>query len=398
MKPFNSFHFQDRPKSPAPRSPKFRGDRSATRRNAFTLVELLVVIAVIGILVGLLLPAVQAAREAARRMQCGNNMKQIGLAIHNYHGAHRSIPTTTTGPDSMGNACGSGFYSWLAMVLPYVEQGNLYESIDFDRPLSDHCNYAHSSDYLDYGIDPNHPNADAARTLVGTYLCPSDPAGVVQFHDGGEQLAPGNYAGNVGWPMLAYWPGNDTPLERQNGVFGLHNPMQPDPWQVPQVKFRDITDGLSNTAAVAERKISAATFIDTWWGGRIVSPDTDENMQSFCGSAIRARSLERWVPYCGSVTHGDPGYAEKHGHAWISGWTFAANTYMHVMPIGERNCHIYGGEGIGNNMVTPGSYHTGGVHVLMADGSVSFRSESIDLPLWWSMGSVNGGENVAQNE
>lgn len=361
-------------------------------RGAFTLVELLVVIAIIGLLVGLLLPAVHAAREAARRMQCSNNMKQIGLAVQNYHGAHRCVPTTTTGPDTSGGGCGSGFYSWLAMILPFVEQRNLYDQIDFDRSLSTHCNYPHTGYYLDYVIGPNHPNAEAARTLVGTYLCPSDPAGIVQNHANGEQLAPGSYAANVGWPMLSFGPGSSRPLERQNGVFGLENPSQPDPWQVPRIKFRDITDGLSNTAAVAERKISAAVIVDTPWGGRYVDPSTDENMQSFCGSTIRGRSLERWVPYCGSVTHGDPGYIEKHGHAWISGWTFAANTYMHVMPIGERNCHVYGGEGIGNNLVTPGSYHSGGVNVLMADGSVSFRSESIDLQLWWAMGSANGDE------
>lgn len=371
---------------------------SRITRNAFTLVELLVVITIIGILVSLLLPAVQNARESARRMQCSNHMKQIGLAIHNYHSTHRCVPTTTTGPDTSGGACGSGFYSWLAMILPMVEQDNLYDRIDFGWSLSDHCNYVQSSDYLNYDIAPNHPNAQAARTLVETYLCPTDPAGVVQLHDNGEQLAPGSYAGNVGWPKQSYWPGDNRPLERQNGVFGLWNPADPDPWQVPWVKFRDITDGLSSTAAVAERKISSVFIAQSPFGGSYVIGDPDENMQSFCGSAISPRSLERWVPYCGSVTHGDAGYVEKHGHAWISGWTLAANTYMHVMPIGERNCHVTGGEGIGNNLVTPGSYHPGGIHVLMADGSVSFRSESIDLQLWWAMGSGNGGEVLAQLE
>lgn len=365
-------------------------DRAA--RDGFTLIELLVVIAIIGVLVAILLPAVQAAREAARRIQCSNNMKQIGLALHNYHDVHGCIPTTTTGPDTSGGGCGSGFYSWMAMILPYVEQGNLYEQIDFDVPLSNHCNYSNNGDYADYGIAPGHPNAAAARTLVATYLCPSDPASVLQTHDDGEVLAPGNYAANVGWPMLSYWPGRNQPLERQNGVFGLLNPGQPARWQVPSIKFRNITDGLSATAAVAERKVSAVTFVDTWWGGSTVSPETDENMQSFCGSSIRERSLENWVPYCRSVTFSDPIYIRKHGHAWISGWTFAANTYMHVMPIGERNCHVFGGESNGNNMVTPGSYHSGGVNVLMADGSVDFRSESVDLRVWWAQGSANGGE------
>ncbi|TWU62070.1 DUF1559 domain-containing protein [Crateriforma conspicua] len=367
--------------------------RQRTQRMAFTLVELLVVIAIIGVLVSLLLPAVQAARETARSTQCMNNMKQVGLALHNYHGAHHYIPTTTTGPDKSDGGCGSGFYSWLAMILPFVEQETLYDQIDFSQPLADHCNYNVSSDYLNYSIGPNHPNAQAAKTMIGTYLCPSDPASVLQYHDDGETLAPGSYAGNVGWPKLAFWPGNDdSPLEKQNGVFGLLNPSSPDDWQVPQIRFRDITDGLSNTAAVAERKISSVSVVTSPWGGSYVAGNTDVNMQSFCGSSHRARSLEKWIPYCGSVTHGDPAYIERHGHAWISGWTFAANTYMHAMPIGDRNCHIYGGEGIGSNLVTPGSHHVGGIHVLMADGSVNFQSESIDMQTWWAMGSRNGGE------
>ncbi|MFN3190264.1 MAG: DUF1559 domain-containing protein [Aureliella sp.] len=366
------------------------------RQRAFTLVELLVVIAIIGVLVGLLLPAVQAARESARRMQCANNMKQLGLALHNYHDAHKTIPTTMTGVDSEGGACGSGFYSWLAMILPYVEQDNLYNSIDFNMPMSDRCNYGSSGDYLDYDISPSHPNALAARTMIGTYLCPSDPAAYLQPQDNGGQLAPGNYSGNVGWPKLASAPGGSQPIEKQNGFFGLLNPSTPDPWHVPRIRFGDITDGLSNTAAVAERKISNIEVVSLPWGGGYVPEGTDPNMQSFCGSSTRARSVDRWVDYCGSVTLSDPGYVEKHGHAWISGWTLAANMYMHIMPIGDRNCHIYGGEGLGNNIVTPGSYHTGGINVLMGDGSVSFRSQSIDTQLWWEMGTRNGGETLSE--
>ncbi|MEM6979206.1 MAG: DUF1559 domain-containing protein [Planctomycetota bacterium] len=383
----------------------FRPDRSrreigrpARRPFAFTLIELLVVIAIIGVLVSLLLPAVQAAREAARRTQCSNHLKQIGLAVHNYHSAHRSIPTTTTGADGTGTTCGNGFYSWLAMLLPYMEQQALYDQIDFDQSLSNHCNYIVSSDYMDYSISPTHDNAEAARTLVGSYLCPSDPAGVLRLHDDGEELAPGSYAANVGWPKFSFWPGDNRPLEKQNGVFGLYNPAQPESWHVPETKFRDIPDGLSNTAAVAERKISDLFVIASVWGGSYVPHTIDENMQSFCGSSTSSRSLEEWVPYCGSVTLSDPIYAEKHGHAWISGWTFASNTYMHVMPIGQRNCHIYGGEDEGNNLVTPGGYHPGGIHVLMADGSVSFRTESVDIRLWWALGSGNGGEVLANFE
>lgn len=370
--------------------------RNLSRRSsqAFTLVELLVVIAIIGILIGLLLPAVQSVRAAARRTQCANNIRQVILATHNYHDAIGYIPTTYTGPDTSVDAKNGGFYSWLAMILPQMEQGNLHNSIDFSLPLSDHTNYTSSSSYLDYSISPSHANAEAARTIVGAYLCPSDPNANVQSHDNGEQLAPGSYAGNAGWPRSAHYLGGD-PITQQNGVFGLSNPLSPDTWHVPRVKFQSITDGLSNTAAISERKISVIKFVTTEWG-QFVDPDEEPNMQSFCGSGLSARSLERWIPYLNGVSSSDPRYSEKHGHAWISGWTFAANNYMHAMPINQRNGHIYGGEGIGNNIVTPGSYHPGGVNVARADGSVHFVPEDIDMKIWWALGSANAGEAGTQ--
>ena len=143
-------------------------------RLAFTLVELLVVIAVIGILVALLLPAVQAAREAARRTQCVNNLKQIGLGLHNYHTTFNVFPPTTTGAEAHGGQCGSGFYSWLALLLPFVEQSTLHDAIDFRRPMMDTCSQMSSSDYQALTISAAHPNARAAATIVPLFLCPSD--------------------------------------------------------------------------------------------------------------------------------------------------------------------------------------------------------------------------------
>ncbi|MEM9589180.1 MAG: DUF1559 domain-containing protein [Planctomycetota bacterium] len=359
--------------------------------QAFTLVELLVVIAIIGLLVSMLLPAVQNAREAARKVSCSNRLRQITLATHNYHAAFKVLPTNYTGAGNAQGECGSGFYSWLVPILPFVEQSALYESIDFKQPMSDRCDYAFSDEYTDYSISPTHPNADATRTLVSTFLCPSEPAAKLQHH-GDEVYAPGSYAANVGWPAESSWPGSSSVVTRQNGVIGLKNPAEENSWHRPTARFSDITDGLSNTAAVAERVIAQLFVVEGRFGGSFVLDTVDENMQSFCGGSLRGRDLESWVQYCGSVTLSDPVYAEKHGHSWISGWTFAANTYMHVMPIGLRNCHIYGGEGSGNNVVTPGSYHIGGLHVGMADGSVEFLSEQTDQRLWWAMGSINGGE------
>ncbi len=261
----------------------------AARRPAFTLVELLVVIAIIGILVALLLPAVQAAREAARRIQCTNHLKQIGLALHNYHDTHLAFPMTTTGAEPGGAGCGSGFYSWMALVLPYVEQAPLHNSIDFRVGMMDQC-----SGYYGLTISAPHRNAAAAATVVAGYLCPSDgfsPTSIL----GSAAPAPGNYTANLGWPSRCTGiDGTASPLLQHNGALGVVNPRDGDGWQRGQVRLADFTDGTSNTAAVSERLItSAETYLDLGNYG--------ESLHSFCGGGVAARSLPRWVRYCGSV-------------------------------------------------------------------------------------------------
>ncbi len=164
-----------------PSRSRWRLHRNQRQTGAFTLIELLVVIAIVGILMALLLPAVQATREAARQLQCKNNLKQIGIAVHNYHAAFGMVPATLTGPDDNGGGCGSGFYSWLAMLLPMVDESPLHEAIDFKLSLSAHCNYNFDGDYLDYSLSATHANADEAATLVSTYLCPTDPNGETQY-------------------------------------------------------------------------------------------------------------------------------------------------------------------------------------------------------------------------
>lgn len=366
---------------------------SAPLRSGFTLVELLVVIAVIGVLVGLLLPAVQAAREAARRMQCGNNLKQLGIALHNYESAHQMFPFTSTSSAGSGSVCGNGFYSWMAMLLPYIEQGPLYDSIDFRQGLTSQCDLPNASSHRDIRLDLPHANALAASTIIPTLVCPSD----ILVRDevaGNSSPAPGSYAANIGWPMGSSLPGQ-PPISKHNGFMGLANPRTEIAWHQMNIRHQSMTDGLSNTAAVSERLMQTLTPVRTSWGWKYyeVTPSTPQGLLSYCGATTnRTRNLERWIQFCDGVSEPDPFYSKPHGRAWISGWTLAANTYMHVYPPNRRNCHLYGGENTGENLVSASSRHTGGAQTLMGDGRIVFNSNSIDRVVWWAIGSRDGGE------
>ena len=360
------------------------------RIDAFTLVELLVVIAIIGTLVALLLPAVQAAREAARRTQCANNLKQIGLGLHNFHSAKNCFPTQTTGAPEIEGQSGPGFASWMVPLLPYIEQQTLYSAINHKVSMMDQHGLTNTNEYRGLTISANHPNAKAAATVIATFLCPGELYDVTSAL-GTATPAPGSYAGNVGWPAgTTGADGQGAAVDASNGFFGLENPGRNEPWPMAKVSARMFDDGLTYTAAVSERRISnAARTVDL--------ASVPLSVLSYCaGAAGVDRTLPQWVSYCGSVSHGDPTYSLPIGKAWISGWTLVGNIYMHVMKPGQRSCHLYGGEDDGANLVTAGSAHPGGLHVLLGDGHVSFMAEEIEEEVWWAMGSRNGGETVSQ--
>lgn len=372
-----------------------RGNRKHGAGSGFTLVELLVVIAIIGLLVGLLLPAVQSAREAARRIQCANNLKQIGLALHNYESAHRTFPFSSTSAPGTGSVCGNGFFSWMAMLLPHIEQNPLYESIDFRIGLASQCNLPSASSHRSVRLNLPHPNAYAAGVIVPSFLCPSD----ILTRDestGNASPAPGSYAANIGWPMGSFLPGG-APISRHNGFMGLVNPRIEIPWHERYVRHQSFTDGLSNTTAISERMMQTLVPARTSWGWEYyeITPGTPQALLSYCGATInRSRDLASWIRFCDGVSEPDPVYSKPHGRAWMSGWTLAANTYMHVYPPNRRNCHLYGGEHSGENIVTASSRHTGGAQTVMGDGRVVFQSNSIDPFIWWAIGSRDGGEVV----
>lgn len=318
--------------------------RAEASRTGFTLVELLVVIAIIGILIGLLLPAVQSAREASRRMQCGNNLKQIGLAMHNYESSYRRLPAgrTATG------------LSFLTALAPHLEQANAAERIDFS-------------------VAWNHARNAEARTLaVASFLCPSDPQSKNPVGWAGT-----NYRANQGSGVL--W--GLAPQNPSDPNFGMPDPNGPfflNSW----LGFRDIIDGLSNTVAFSEHgqgdfsnAISSRT--DTFW------PQTNP------------LTADEAYQQCEAIDPTDLQYQRVSdvGAPWIQGY-HSTTIYFHVSPPNKRSCMFPPGR----IATTAKSAHPVGVQVAKCDGSVAFVGNSIDLAIWRAMGTRAGSEIVGVAE
>jgi prepilin-type N-terminal cleavage/methylation domain-containing protein/prepilin-type processing-associated H-X9-DG protein len=325
-----------------------------TRRAAFTLIELLVVIAIIAVLIALLLPAVQSAREAARRAQCTNNLKQIGLALHNYHNSMECFPMSM-GMDSPGFGYPEPVsYSGLSMLLPYMEQTVIFNAINYSILRG----------------DPG--NNTAMATSVNTFICPSDPQqGNMPPGMAGDTYHP-NSGNNIQYVSGAsdLW-GFNTSLPLFNGVF----------YPVSKTRIADITDGTSNTAAFSEMGLGdesngiATERTDQFWTQ--TWPSTTDQAISDCQS-FQVTNLA----FQGLSTNGVP---------WIEGSTGAM--YNHVNTPNKRSCIFPPGR----IMNTANSYHPAGVNMLLCDGSVRFVKESINLGIWRAIGSRNGGEVLSSD-
>jgi prepilin-type N-terminal cleavage/methylation domain-containing protein/prepilin-type processing-associated H-X9-DG protein len=342
------------------------------RRPGFTLIELLVVIAIIGVLIGLLLPAVQAAREAARRAQCTNNLKQIGIAAHNYLVNFGVLPFGK-GPSYAAALPGTPIYArWSAssQLLMFIEQGNLFNSINFNLP-PETPGMGGVLPFMPPYQNPNRDNATASRVMVATFLCPSDLP-TLAIWPGGN-----NYWGNQqswGCDLSESLPSTIAPNEVPRGIF----------YFLSSVRIADVTDGSSQTAFFSEKIRGQGT----------------PNPRSDAFVTPHQTSLDATYNNCQSINPltATP-LTSKMGMSWVMG-EMCCTTYNHVSAPNTKSCGGLGFPGSMANMSTqspPTSYHPGGVNVLMGDGAVHFIRDGVSLPTWRALSTRNGGEVISSD-
>lgn len=320
-----------------------------TRRAGFTLIELLVVIAIIAVLIALLLPAVQQAREAARRSQCKNNLKQLGLALHNYESTFATLP-----PGSLANPL---VFSAHARLLPYLEQTSLQNLLSFSVPPL--------TVTTGYDATATAQNIEAAKKTLRVMLCPSDSDRVTGSEYGGVSY-PACYGSAINGTMDESDAAFARPRDGADGAIVARLAM----------RFRDITDGLSNTVALGEQLLGDGT--DT-------APANNDYRR-------RVLVLSGNTPTSSANCAGATVWSGRRGEKWI--W-HGSTLYNHYYGPNSKSpdCH---NESTGYFLTSARSAHTGGVQVALCDGSVRFVSDNINLATWRALATRSGGEVLGE--
>jgi len=367
----------------------------------FTLIELLVVIAIIAVLISLLLPAVQAAREAARRVQCTSNLKQIALAMHNYHSAVGSFPPggcNTGNVETPGSTGAWGNWSAFSMMLPFLEQQAIYNS----------CNFSVVNQGYGSGIDGNM-NSTATATTINAFLCPSSP----RLNGGqwgsyyGSPYPNVNYFASVGSSLCQYG-GNPAGVAFQdasgnsaapNGVFEVFGPV---------FSIANITDGTSNTIAFGEWRsgdgqqgiLTIPQDVIRVSGNLPAGMSLGPMMNMPLGGAY----LNAWLQGCAGAAPGTVGTSNNWsglGQFWCQGlFGDTVGSILTAPNSNYPNCAIY--ENGGDNDGSYGnyglsSYHPGGANVAMADGSARFIKASTNQVTMWQLASRSQGEVISSD-